>query len=67
MWSEQHKYPLHSVVVTSPAAIDSSNKCLEMRYMCLQGMSSGCRVSASWGAGLERDQKQEALFTARHL
>lgn len=23
MWSEQHKYPPHSAVVTSPAAIDS--------------------------------------------
>lgn len=29
MWSERHKYPPHFAVVTSPSAIDSSNKCLE--------------------------------------
>lgn len=29
MWSERHKYHPHFAVVTSPSAIDSSNKCLE--------------------------------------
>lgn len=29
MRSERHKYPSHSMVITSASAIDSSNRCLE--------------------------------------
>lgn len=34
MWSERHKYPPRPVVITSAAAIDSSNKCLEGHRTC---------------------------------
>lgn len=39
MWSERHKYPPRSVVITSASAIDSSNKCLEGHRTrpCLMG------------------------------
>lgn len=72
MWSERHKYPPHFAVVTSPAAIDSSNKCLETRYMCNGCQADGleCHPEQSVcnvGAGMEQERKQEALFTARAL
>lgn len=41
MRSERHKYPPHSMVITSASAIDSSNRCLE-------GLVCACRLMAVW-------------------
>lgn len=41
MRSERHKYPPHSMVITSASAIDSSNRCLE-------GLVCACRLMAGW-------------------
>lgn len=45
IWSERHKYPPFSVVITSASAIDSSNKCLEGLYVWLHLM-------AGWWLGM---------------